>query len=367
MTLHASSVYVNAASTRLEAASRNGDTSLEIREGKRWVTGRALLVDARRSGAELPLIFAHYAELTYWALARAIEVDETGTTYTFSNLTPITAGFRRNDLTVKSSGARLPDDFIRSYAIVETPPFLAPARTTSPRVSGKRLAKLWKVDVLHALYSETGDWYHQLKRFPGGLFDANGYVVFQSKQDFISSHFLEINQDVAVRDGIKGIPEYVRVLTSSDDADDNSVIDETLALVRPRGAASQGWQGSAERRTAIELHAMRLAQAHYSAHWALVTDVSRTHSYDLECQDGDRRLMVEVKGTTSTGHAVLLTRNEVRLAQKNPTAMALFVVSNIRIDAKGVPHGGDVRRYEPWNIDENELEPMVFKCQLRRP
>jgi hypothetical protein len=277
--LHTSSVYVNAASARLEAASRSGEGSLEIREGKRWVTGAALLADARRRGAELPLIFAHYAELTYWALARAIEVDDAGTTYTFSHLTPV-AGFRRSDLTVRSSRSRLPDNFIRSYAIVETPAFLAPARVTSPS--------------------------------------------------------------------------------------DEVVLEETLAAVRPRGTTSQGWQGSAERRTAIELHAMRRAQAHYSKKWAIVTDVSRTHSYDLECQDGARRLMVEVKGTTSAGHGILLTRNEVRVAQENPTTMALFVVYNIRIDADGVPEGGDVVRYEPWDIGEHELEPVAYQCHLRR-
>ena len=38
--------------------------------------------------------------------------------------------------------------------------------------SGRELAEQWGLPVEHALYRETGDWYHQLERFPGALLDA---------------------------------------------------------------------------------------------------------------------------------------------------------------------------------------------------
>jgi hypothetical protein len=39
---------------------------------------------------------------------------------------------------------------------------------------GKDLAKRWALGVKQALYRRTGDWYHQLKQFPGALLDADG-------------------------------------------------------------------------------------------------------------------------------------------------------------------------------------------------
>jgi len=123
MKLHHTAIYVNAASTRLEGASRLHAESAEIRERKRWVTGADLLAEAKNSNVELPLVFAQYADLTFWALARSIKVDDAGTTFTFGNLRHL-KGFRRSDLTVASSRAPLPDNFIRSYSIIETPGFL---------------------------------------------------------------------------------------------------------------------------------------------------------------------------------------------------------------------------------------------------
>ena len=33
-----------------------------------------------------------------------------------------------------------------------------------------------------ALYREDGKWYHHLKKFPGALFDFNGYIVFATRR-----------------------------------------------------------------------------------------------------------------------------------------------------------------------------------------
>jgi hypothetical protein len=127
-------IYVNASSERLRAASRGGEASSVITEKKRWVTGYKLLLQARDRGEELPLIFAQYAPLTFWAVARDITIGESTTDYRFAHLTPL-AGRRRSDLVVASSGAPLPDEFIRSYAIVRTPDFLSEAAHNWPNQS----------------------------------------------------------------------------------------------------------------------------------------------------------------------------------------------------------------------------------------
>ncbi|OOP56674.1 MAG: hypothetical protein AYP45_07820 [Candidatus Brocadia carolinensis] len=124
--LTSSAIYVNVSSDRLRSCARESGPSMPISEGKRWTTGAKLLAEAKDQSRQLPLIFAQYAPLTFWAIAVSIEVSTTGTRYSFASLRPL-SGRRRSDLTVQSSGAPLPDDFIRSYAIVRTPDFLSPS------------------------------------------------------------------------------------------------------------------------------------------------------------------------------------------------------------------------------------------------
>jgi hypothetical protein len=97
---------------------------LVITEKKRWVTGYKFFLQARDRGEELPLIFAQYAPLTFWAVARNITIGQSTTDYQFAHLAPL-HGRRRSDLVVVSTGAPLPDEFIRSYAIVRTADFLS--------------------------------------------------------------------------------------------------------------------------------------------------------------------------------------------------------------------------------------------------
>src|SRR5947208_706800 len=55
---------------------------------------------------------------------------------------------------------------------------------TSESLRAKDLATRWGLKVRHALYRKTGNWYHQLTGFPGALLDADGYVIFESEQEF---------------------------------------------------------------------------------------------------------------------------------------------------------------------------------------
>lgn len=78
-------------------------------------------------------------------------------------------------------------------------------------LTGKYLNELWNAGAKHALYREDGKWYHQLKEFPGALFDANGYVIFNTEQDYLQSPYLQIQQDLHISEGISAIPNYVRI------------------------------------------------------------------------------------------------------------------------------------------------------------
>jgi 5-methylcytosine-specific restriction protein A len=232
---------------------------------------------------------------------------------------------------------------------------------------GKALAKSWGLSVRQALYRKTGDWYHRLTKFPGALLDADGYVIFDREGSFQACPQLRIGKDptrhggwVAAALGIKAIPGYVCVAATHPETD-GSIVE---SLLRPRVAArGQAWGGSAEGRKAIESFAMDLAARYYRRLWPEVLDVSATKPFDLLCREGDRELRVEVKGTTSLGLSVLLTRNEVRHAQANNGCMALFVVSDIVASVSGCK-GGTVRIFEPWDIQDDELEPVAFECRL---
>ena len=226
------------------------------------------------------------------------------------------------------------------------------------RVRGSELANRWGLAVQHALYRETGNWYHHLKRFPGALLDQDGYVIFETEADYRNCSDLQFGKDVHVPRGIKSIASYACWTSPEARAIE--------AVVRPRlSPGGQRFANSPVYRQAVELYAMRLAYEHYSAHWPEVFDVSATEPFDLHCRNGNVELRVEVKGTASTGDTILLTRNEVRHAQQHADCVALFVVSHIKVDSAGVARGGLVSRFEPWHIDASQLDPIAYECRLR--
>jgi 5-methylcytosine-specific restriction protein A len=82
------------------------------------------------------------------------------------------------------------------------------------QITGRMLNRKWGVNAQHALYRENGRWYHVLARFPGALFDAHGYIVFQSEREFRDCSYLSIGDEVNVSHpkGISAIPGYVLVI-----------------------------------------------------------------------------------------------------------------------------------------------------------
>ncbi len=84
------------------------------------------------------------------------------------------------------------------------------AKQPNGRRTGEKLAREWTVDVSHALYRESGDWYHHIRAFPGAYFDRNGYVVFRSRAEYEACTYLDHGITVHVPGGISSIPGYVR-------------------------------------------------------------------------------------------------------------------------------------------------------------
>lgn len=82
---------------------------------------------------------------------------------------------------------------------------------THSKHTGRSLSKLWGVKARHALYSENGTWYHLLEHFPAALFDANGYILFQTEAEYRNCTYLQFGKHLNVPKGISSIPGYIRV------------------------------------------------------------------------------------------------------------------------------------------------------------
>jgi hypothetical protein len=118
-------------------------------------------------------------------------------------------------------------------------------------------------------------------------------------------------------------------------------------------------------RKAIEDRAMAVVMSHFAeeAGWT-VEDVSRFRPYDLVCraEEDATEIHVEVKGTTTLGQQVLLTRNEVAHARTFPHPV-LAIVSEIDLvdGAEGVvASGGRLRLLDPWLIHDAALVATQF-------
>ncbi len=98
---------------------------------------------------------------------------------------------------------------------------------------GPRLNEAWGVGAAQARYSHDGHWYARLVRFPAALFDAHGYVLFATEEEYLSSPHLNIGKQISVpQPGISGMPGYVRVVEPE--------APSSLDVDIHRGATSEG-------------------------------------------------------------------------------------------------------------------------------
>ena len=82
----------------------------------------------------------------------------------------------------------------------------------TPRTnSGANLNRKWNVGATEAHYHKDGKFFMPLKRFPGALFDPDGYLLFSTRDEYESSPYLSIGDRLNVPGGISSVPGYRRM------------------------------------------------------------------------------------------------------------------------------------------------------------
>jgi len=112
-----------------------------------------------------------------------------------------------------------------------------------------------------------------------------------------------------------------------------------------------------------------MARLTFSKEFDSVEDTSRGNPFDLKCTRGDEILYVEVKGTSSAGEAIQVTRGEVEFNRTNKNRMALFLLQGIEvIESEGQTYarGGTVYiKGPPWKIEPADLIPICYTLKIR--
>ncbi|MCC5850225.1 MAG: DUF3883 domain-containing protein [Verrucomicrobia bacterium] len=169
---------------------------------------------------------------------------------------------------------------------------------------------------------------------------------------------------------ITGVLNALDAFTVNDPVWDEDEQRDELESIRENQharASGQGFVVDAELKKQIELHAMEAAEEHFRGQGYVVdSSVCATRPFDLLCRKADTELHVEVKGTTTNGESVILTRNEVMHAHEHPTA--LFILSGIRVVKNGGVRqvsGGKSRIFHPWSIEEDgEAIPTHYRYNV---
>jgi len=141
---------------------------------------------------------------------------------------------------------------------------------------------------------------------------------------------------------------------------------ETLETLNKKNP-TQGFAVSAAYRKAVETHAMEVATKHFTSRGYEVQDTSLTKPYDLVATKDDAILYIEVKGTSTSGEKILLTKNEVRHAQRYSKQMVLFILKNVQVTKQGGSYattGGNPHILSPWTIEDNDLTCLSFSYQV---
>lgn len=129
------------------------------------------------------------------------------------------------------------------------------------------------------------------------------------------------------------------------------------------GRSGQGFRLTAGERRAIERHSVHMATVYFEAQGWSVKDVGDRESFDLLLKRDEERLHAEIKGTTSAGHDVILTRAEVQEQRRYYPANALVVVHSIVLDRtteEPVASGGVLHCTSPWAIAEEDLTVISY-------
>lgn len=126
--------------------------------------------------------------------------------------------------------------------------------------------------------------------------------------------------------------------------------------------SGQGFRLNTVMRRNIENRAMHLARAYLEDNGWQIEDRSKNKPYDYYCTNGSEEMYVEVKGTTSLGEKVVLTRGEVEYHREVSPANSLIIVSGIELSGVdgNEANGGTLSEIHPWSIEEEDLVVIAY-------
>lgn len=133
---------------------------------------------------------------------------------------------------------------------------------------------------------------------------------------------------------------------------------EVAAVAQERAA---GFQSNPQIRGAIEDHAMKAAKKELEKQgFRKFENTAATRPYDFTCTRAGKKFFVEVKGTQTTGNAILLTKNEVKHVKANAGSCVLVIIHSIKVSRKKVAKGGIPEITEKWNLAHGKLIPIQY-------
>lgn len=136
--------------------------------------------------------------------------------------------------------------------------------------------------------------------FAGAAVDVIGHIIGNE------AGFVPLLQQL----GLDDVGTYMPQNSSPEVAD---AIDAVESVIHPRRKFG-GARFTAAENKAIEERAVRVTRDHFEKELGYATeDVGATRPYDVHATKGPEVVKVEVKGTTTEGAEVVLTRNEVML------------------------------------------------------
>ena len=142
---------------------------------------------------------------------------------------------------------------------------------------------------------------------------------------------------------------------------------DTVAGKNARGGAPRR-QSAGERKAIERLAMIRARELLEKLGWSVV-DTHLTEPYDFRASTKETEIYVEVKGTTTSGDSVILTRNEVRHHRQHPGSSALVVVRDILMipdEAEPTCTGGIAEIWLPWEVEEKRLSPLAYEYLVPR-
>ena len=77
-------------------------------------------------------------------------------------------------------------------------------------IIAKKINERFNLGANHIYFFHQGNWYHKLKRFPGILVDSEGYVRFETREEYENNPNLQHGLRLHIRDGINSLNNYIR-------------------------------------------------------------------------------------------------------------------------------------------------------------